>query len=146
MKQLLIFIFTFTLLSSCNKTELIKKMVNRVEQESTLENRILGTWANRLHNEEFVTLNKQLNIPDDQYSITFFADGTILEVKNAGWCGTPPISYAEFGGTWETKGDTVFLEAEFWGGTEPQKWFVHSINENNIEFEIDYMPVIFSVE
>jgi hypothetical protein len=48
----------------------------------------------------------------------FNSDGTMTERKNSGWCGTPPISYADYSGNWSVINDTLIkITVGYWGGT-----------------------------
>jgi len=54
----------------------------------------------------------------DNPCFTFNSDGTMVERKNSGDCGTPPIVYANYGGTWRIINDTlVRVNVGYWGGT-----------------------------
>lgn len=90
---------------------------NEEVNKSLNESLILGSWSDSEHNDSLVTLERFDKLPSDQYGITFLEDGSLVENKNAGWCGTPPIAYANFSGSWELLEDSILsLETSYWGG------------------------------
>lgn len=60
---------------------------------------------------------------------------TVIKLsKNAGWCGTPPISYSDYPGTWTILNDTlVEINVGYWGGTTIYKLDVESVSENSLK-------------
>lgn len=55
----------------------------------------------------------------DASGYIFHDDGCLIVRKNAGWCGTPPITYANYEGNWNYVHDTkVFISADYWGTPE----------------------------
>jgi len=69
----------------------------------------------------------------DKPGIEFHRDGTLTKRQNVGWCGTPPISYGNYDGTWEwTSENTLTVKYEFWGGTAEEDWVVRSIGEDEM--------------
>jgi hypothetical protein len=43
----------------------------------------------------------------------------LIDLKNAGWCGTPPISDKNYEGTWESiDGKLIKINTEYWSGYE----------------------------
>ena len=59
----------------------------------------------------------------------FNSDGTMTERKNSGWCGTPPISYADYPGSWSVLNDTMInVTVGYWGGTINYKLDIETLN------------------
>ena len=52
--------------------------------------------------------------------------------KNAGWCGTPPISYADFEGTWKKSDSTISITVGYWGGLLDYQWKIVSIDNKSL--------------
>jgi hypothetical protein len=83
---------------------------------------IVGTWVEEidltLPTDGVTTLNRSEDFDPDRYGFSIHEDGTFIERKNAGWCGTPPISYDNFEGTWEPLSDSLLdITVAYWGGT-----------------------------
>lgn len=65
----------------------------------------------------------------DTPGIEFRADGTAAE-RTSGWCGTPPLSYANIEGTWTAEGDGVVLTDIDLGWMSPlSRWEIVSIQD-----------------
>ncbi|HVO75554.1 MAG TPA: hypothetical protein VMT35_16105, partial [Ignavibacteriaceae bacterium] len=56
----------------------------------------------------------------------------------AGWCGTPPICYANFSGIWEFQGDSVLkIKVAYWGGMTEYNLKIISLDRR--EFKVMYL-------
>jgi len=78
---------------------------------------ILGTWVEDEYKGDTLYLDRSEAFNKDKYGFTIHEDGTFTEHKNAGWCGTPPITYDSFEGTWEAVSDSLLdITVAYWGG------------------------------
>ena len=78
---------------------------------------IVGTWVENEYRGDTLYLDRSGAFDKDKYGFTIHEDGTFTEHKNAGWCGTPPITYDSFEGTWETVSDSLLdITVAYWGG------------------------------
>jgi len=105
------------------------------QETETLKNAdlIIGTWINPIYLDSTFTLKSSKAIDVENYGITFNANNTLTEHKNSGWCGTPPVSYAEFEGNWELSDSILSISVAYWGGMANYKWKIISINDSTIE-------------
>ena len=56
------------------------------------------------------------SLKNDAPGFIFRGDGSLTTRRNSGWCGTPPISYTNYKGTWKYTSDTtLWLSTQFWG-------------------------------
>ena len=122
--SLLIAILT-SILFSCTKDNI----------EIDPNNLILGIWNSSGYQD-----NTQIYTRSNGFSenpcYQFNQDGTLLERKNAGWCGTPPVTYSDYPGKWTILNDTLIrVEVGYWGGTATYDLDVESVNS-------DYLKVI----
>lgn len=98
---------------------------DQIQMEALGENSgIIGTWVDvsdhsQLTLEDGISrLNRSEDFDPDRYGFAFREDGSFTERKNSGWCGTPPIAYDNFDGTWEPLSDTLIdITVAYWGGT-----------------------------
>ncbi|HSR18500.1 MAG TPA: hypothetical protein VLM39_10470, partial [Ignavibacteriaceae bacterium] len=61
--------------------------------------RLVGSWVLKGFDDEdpnITILQRSAGLDSSSGGFIFYNDGRLLERKNAGWCGTPPISYANF--------------------------------------------------
>ena len=78
---------------------------------------IVGTWVENEYKGDTLYLDRSGAIDKEKYGFTIHEDGAFTEHKNAGWCGTPPITYDSFEGTWEAVSDSLLdITVAYWGG------------------------------
>ena len=129
MKKLLLFVFLFSpLLFSCQKEKFTVDP----------DNLLLGIWNLSEYQDNAVVYTRQNEFADNP-GYKFNADGTLLERKNSGWCGTPPITYADYEGTWRMQNDTIIqIKSGYWGGTMTYKLNIESVSDNTLKVEAIY--------
>jgi len=84
---------------------------------------IIGTWVEEIDaslpisNEGITRMSRSKELDPDLYGFILHDDGSFTEHKNAGWCGTPPIVYDTYEGTWEALSDSLLnITVAYWGG------------------------------
>ncbi|MCK5691485.1 MAG: hypothetical protein KAI08_01510 [Bacteroidales bacterium] len=109
MKQLVFFIVVL-LLVSCEK--------DSMELDALGSNvSIIGTWIEDGQKGDTLLLQRSGAFDKEKYGFTINDDGSFIERKNSGWCGTPPIAYDNFEGSWEAVSDSLLnITVAFWGG------------------------------
>jgi hypothetical protein len=96
-----------------------------LEVEALGENTsIIGTWVEQgeasliVEEDGMMRFTRSEDLDPDHYGFIFQNNGSFTERKNSGWCGTPPIAYDNFEGTWEPLSDTLLdITVAYWGGT-----------------------------
>ncbi|MCK4747370.1 MAG: hypothetical protein KAT15_10055 [Bacteroidales bacterium] len=135
MKKLLLLI-AMILLVSCEE--------NLQDTEALGENAdIVGTWVEEVdltHVEDGTTQLKRADELDPSlYGFTIKDDGSFVERKNAGWCGTPPISYDNFDGTWVALSDSLLeITVGYWGGTMTYQMRIVSLDQEQLRIRYLY--------
>jgi hypothetical protein len=100
---------------------------------------IVGTWVEVGTEGEVKTLERSENLDPENYGFIVKNDGSFLERKNAGWCGTPPISYANFDGSWTALSDSLLeITVGYWGGTMNYQIRVVNLEEDQLEIRYLY--------
>jgi hypothetical protein len=111
------------ILSACNKDEI------RIDPDNLL----LGVWNYSEYQADAAVFVRSPEFTD-QHCYRFNTDGTLTERKNSGWCGTPPVNYADYDGTWTIINDTlVHVTVGYWGGTMDYNLDIESINTNSLK-------------
>lgn len=124
-------LFTILLLFSCNENE------EQIAIDSN--NKILGSWSHATYLENnAITYKRVSGIIDDDYSFTLNNNGNFIEHKNAGSCGTPPISFGDFEGNWLQKENIIYIESKYWGGTQNLNWEIISLTDETLTIKITY--------
>ncbi|WP_430936828.1 hypothetical protein [Saccharicrinis sp. 156] len=100
------------------------------------ESNITGYWINPVYYNNIVTYERSYQLMDHEYGLAIKSDNSLIERKNAGWCGTPPLSYADFEGSWSTKDSTIYITVGYWGGTTEYEWKIMRIKEKLLSIEV----------
>ena len=110
------------LLNSCTKDE------PKIDPEYSL----IGTWSNSGFEENAMVFIRSNEFTDNN-CYRFNPDGTLIVRQNSGWCGTPPISYSNYPGSWMVINDTLIrVEASYWGGKTSYMLDVEEVNLNTL--------------
>lgn len=101
---------------------------------------IVGVWVLEAYENDASYLSSKKVLEKDKPGYIFYENGKLLERKNSGWCGTPPISYSNFDGTW-TKISTNLYEIEvgYWGGTTIYQLEILSLTETELRYKIIFI-------
>ena len=111
------------------------------ENAAATSDHLIGSWFNPQYNDSIVTYERSEGLVDNEYGFSFKEDMTFIERKNAGWCGTPPIFYADFDGIWSKNDSIIEITVDYWGGTAEYTWKIISIDNailKVIRLEEDY--------
>lgn len=113
MKSLIIFILlSFQSISSSSTDNTLHKT------------QIIGSWIffEDVSNDTFFSIKKVKKLDHDKPGIVFKKNGKLIKRQNSGWCGTPPIAYANYDGTWELRKNTLSLKYSFNNGEMEEEW------------------------
>ncbi len=133
MKKLLVFIAVSSLLLACNNDAVVPNLANLDGQEN-----LIGVWEydsyEQLTDTTGAEIYRKVNkIATDKTGITFKNNGVFLSKQNAGWCGTPPISYAEYDGTFNVGDKNVLnINTKYWGGKSSYKMEVLELSNREL--------------
>jgi hypothetical protein len=115
MHYFILLLFSIVLLTSCE---------NDIDLKSDEAELIIGHWISPVYIDTLVQYTRAEGLNDNDYGISFNPGNSLVERQNAGWCGTPPISFANYNGTWSKTGDIIDITVDFWGGKAYHKWKV----------------------
>ena len=108
--------------------------------------KIIGCWVNPVLggvDEKTVLDYKKSNTLQNNFEgIEFFNDGRLIERKNMGWCGTPPIQYGNYSGNWHTQNDSIIIDVAYWGGMERKIWKIINVTNTSLKVEVLYWEII----
>ncbi len=98
-----------------------------------------GTWVYDNFTDDITTLKRTVKLDSSSYGFIFFENGSFLERKSSDWCGTPPISYANFSGTWTLAGENyINISVGYWGGITNYRIEVISISDTELKIKYYY--------
>ena len=100
MKTILKTILVFVLVSTmgCTQNETIP-----IDES----NKLIGHWINPVYKETNIQLTRASSLKSDAYGMSFLAESQCVE-RSSGWCGTPPLTFSDFEGSW-TRTDSVLI-------------------------------------
>jgi hypothetical protein len=127
MKRVILLAFMiYPVMFSCDKNKI------RIDPDNLL----IGVWNYADYQQNTMVYARQKEFTRNP-GYKFNADGTLLERKNAGWCGTPPISYADYTGTWTILNDTLIqIKDGYWGGTTDYRIDIESVTEDSLKINM----------
>lgn len=97
------------------------------------DNPVIGNWIYSDYNDEALFFERSTGFTND-HCYNFKPDGSLTERKNSGSCGTPPISYENFHGTWLKENDTLIgVSVGYWGGTDNYTLDIKFVDLNLLE-------------
>ena len=76
------------------------------------DNLLIGSWVDPIYDGETITFKRASALPDNDYGISFKLNGILVE-RSSGWCGTPPLSFFDYTGTWEVEGSLILMSQEY---------------------------------
>jgi hypothetical protein len=128
MRPFAITIFLSLLTFSCQK-----------EKNYSIElDNLIGNWINPVYNDSLIIFERSGWTNIDSYCLSLKENGQLVERKNGGWCGTPPISYADFKGGWGLVDSLITINVGYWGGTAEYKWKVVSTTADRLKVIVLY--------
>lgn len=137
MKRNSIFILTFPFLllfSHCSDDEPLY-----MEREDHL---FIGYWEQSGYSDSTLIFSRRNALVEDSYGMAILKDGSFIENANSGWCGTPPISYSRYSGTWlETGKDSLLINTRYWGGAIRLRYIIQSVTEKKLEIKSEVLEV-----
>jgi hypothetical protein len=112
-------ILLVTLLLSCESNE---PVINA-------DNLLLGSWVEPSFDSGTTTYKRGNSLPDENYGISFTQKGEFIE-RSSGWCGTPPLTYFDYKGSFET--DETLIKITTTSFPYSYQWRIISLTENEL--------------
>lgn len=111
---------------------------NREHEEIVIgPDKLIGSWVNQQLDDTIWTYQRAGKLKEGEYGFTFKSNNIFEERKNAGWCGTPPISYGDFSGHWTSGNDSILhIKVGYWGGTQTYTWRIVSLDDEHLSVTI----------
>ena len=126
MRSLIAFVVFILAFSACKKSE---------ESINTNPETLIGNWVLPVYNDATTTFARANSLMDNDYGISFQNNGKLIERKNAGWCGTPPITYADYEGNWSGNDSIINIAVGYWGGTSEFTWKIVTLDNNHLTIQ-----------
>ncbi|MDH5608039.1 MAG: hypothetical protein OEY56_01045 [Cyclobacteriaceae bacterium] len=103
-------------------------------------NFLIGIWTYAEYQDGALIFNRNSEFIDDR-CYEFKIDGTLTSRQISGWCATPPVSYANYPGTWTILNDTlVLVNTDYWGGDMTYTLAIESVDSRILRTRVIYEP------
>jgi hypothetical protein len=129
MKKILVtFIFLSTLFPSCKKDDI------KIDPNNLL----IGIWNYSGYHNNIDTYARCKEFTST-YCYKFNTDGSLTERYLAGFCATPPLSLADYQGTWTILNDSLIkIDVASWSGTRTYKLNIVSLSTDSLKIITRY--------
>ena len=132
----IVFLLVLMLLASC---EASKDQVEYLGHNAD----IIGSWEEVSRKDTISVFHRVNDLEIEEYGFTINEDGTFLERKNSGWCGTPPIVYSVYEGEWKVVSDSVLeITVGFWGGVMVYNMHILSITFDSLRISYESVSTL----
>jgi hypothetical protein len=123
MKKTIVFISLLFIIGGCSKENM----------DLNPDNLLIGVWNfSEFRDNTYIYTRSNDFVDGPCYK--FNSDGTLTERKNSGFCGTPPISYADYTGNWSIINDTLInVTSGYWGGTMTYMLDIELLNSESLK-------------
>ncbi|MCD8529276.1 MAG: hypothetical protein LRY27_04830, partial [Chitinophagales bacterium] len=77
------------------------------------KNDLVGVWEYESYDTDLhaSVYNKVKKFSEDKGGYEFKRNGDLID-RNSGWCGTPPLVYQNYNGTWKLKDNLILVNTE----------------------------------
>lgn len=111
------------LMSSCEKDT----PVNQIS-----DSHLGGFWISPEYHDSLIVYVKAAGFNDGP-GFEFKSGGSMVERKNAGWCGTPPVTYDNYNGSYTLSQDGVLeVVSPYWGGITRTRYSVIYLDQEKL--------------
>lgn len=97
-------------------------------------NKLIGHWINPVYTDTELKLMRASALKDDEYGISFLEKTQCVE-RSSGWCGTPPLSFMDFQGTWTGTDSVLIMTIDNGRGLQNIKWSIKTLNDKTLILE-----------
>ena len=116
---------------------LFVSLIFLVSCEKTDPDSIIGNWNSIEITDNIYIAKRVKRLDEPEYGFSFKEGSVFLERKIDGWCGTPPVVYADYTGTWSKTDSLVVINVGYWGGRMIYRWTIISVDETQLLYTID---------
>lgn len=94
--------------------------------------KLIGHWINPIYTGSELQLTRASSLKNNEYGISFLEKTQCVE-RSSGWCGTPPITFMDFQGSY-TKNDSIII-ITLDNGMQNIKWKIKTLNDKTLIME-----------
>jgi len=115
--------------------------LNSFKPSNKKSNKLIGIWVRSEFGYLTAKYVKSDSLKENEPGFEFKEDGKLIIRQNIGWCGTPPVKYGNYNGTWHfISNNTLRLNHDNWRGKVERDLKIIKLTDKNIELKsITYM-------
>lgn len=97
-------------------------------------NKLIGHWINPVYTETEIQLTRAGSLKSDAYGMSFIAESQCVE-RSSGWCGTPPLTFSDFKGSWIRTDSVLIVSINNGIGLQDIKWKIKTLDDKTLIME-----------
>lgn len=96
---------------------------------------LIGYWINPDYSDSGMRLERSNRFKNNAYGVAFLTENISLE-RSSGWCGTPPLIFADFQGKWKKSDSIITITIDNgMGGVMDNHWKIKTLDEKHLIIE-----------
>ena len=106
--------------------------------KTNINNDLIGVWVFSNSENGVHEYNKVSNFIVNESGIEFKKNGKVVKRQNVSFCGTPPVTYDNYPGSWTRISDnSIAISYEYWGGSVNQNWKIVDLTDQKLKIKIE---------
>jgi hypothetical protein len=97
-------------------------------------NKLIGHWINPVYTGSELQLTRASSLKDGGYGLSFLEKTQCVE-RSSGWCGTPPLTFSDFKGTWVRTDSILIVTINNGLGMQNIKWKIKTLDDKTLIME-----------
>ena len=98
-------------------------------------NKLIGHWINPIYSDSELQLTRASSLKSSEYGISFLENAECVE-RSSGWCGTPPLTFSDFKGSWTRTNSVLIITLDNGlNGTQNNKWIIKTLDDKTLLME-----------
>ncbi len=97
--------------------------------------KLVGHWINPVYTDSELKLQRGKSLKNDAYGLSFLRESNCIE-RSSGWCGTPPLIFADFQGSYKRKDALIIITMDNgMNGLEDIHWKIKILDDQYLVIE-----------
>lgn len=97
-------------------------------------NKLIGHWINPVYTDSELKLTRASSLKSNEYGLSFLEKTQCVE-RSSGWCGTPPLSFMDFQGSWTRTDSILIVTIDNGLGMQNIKWIIKTLDDKTLVLE-----------
>ena len=97
-------------------------------------NKLIGHWINPIYTGSELQLTRASSLKSDGYGLSFLEKTQCVE-RSSGWCGSPPLTFRDFEGSWTRTEAVLIITIDNGLGTQNIKWVIKTLDDKTLIME-----------